>query len=211
MFLQTNYILFLIGPEDRYITEDGINCTFLRNLNLLNHKIQNIDSLSSLLKQFFEFYSHFDFAKHAICLNEGVAITKPEHCAMYIVNPLERGLNVSKNVSLEEVERFKVEVKNAAWILESEENTTTNWGILGLFETTRKTAGLGMLHYFSRNSQRLVDVNKLFDESEQEELEFKSQEVKQHVQEIKSKTQEALRSIEKKENKIQRRLEKRRR
>lgn len=187
----------------------------MRDAKLLNHKTKNTDSLASLIKQFFEFYSQFDFASKAVCLNEAVAVTKPEHSAMYIVNPLERGLNVSKNVSLEEVERFKMELRNAAWILESQERTTANWGILGLFENTRKSAGLSMLQFHSRQG-RLVDVNKLFEaEGEEDEVagnvEFKSDEVKKHVQDIKKKTGESLKNLQKQNNKIQRRIEKGRR
>lgn len=131
---------------------------------------------------------------------------------MYIVNPLERGLNVSKNVSLEEVERFKGELRNAAWLLESQENNASNWGILGLFQNSRKTAALGMLQYNSRQGTRLVDVNTLFeDEEEVQKVEFKNEDLKRQVQDIKKKTGETLRSIEKQEIKVQRQLEKRRR
>lgn len=165
----------------------------------------------SLLKQFFEFYSQFDFTSKAVCLNEATAITKPEHSAMYIVNPLERGLNVSKNVSLEEVARFKGELRNAAWTLESEETNSANWGILGLFQNTRKTtATLEMFKYQSQHGTRLINVNKLFEE-EEEKTEFKNVDVKKKVQEIKKETEETLKSIEKQEGKNYRRLEKRRR
>lgn len=39
---------------------------------------------------------------------------------MYIVNPLEENLNVSHNVSLEEIERIRTEMREAAWTFESE-------------------------------------------------------------------------------------------
>lgn len=206
-------LCYFSGPEDRYITEDGVNCTFLRDLKVLNYKTKNRESLASLLKQFFEFYSQFDFSKKAICLNEAVAITKPEHSPMYIVNPLERGLNVSKNVSLEEVERFKAELRNAAWIMESQENNTSNWGLLGLFQNTRKSVSLDLLHYHAKQGARLVEVNKLFDEEEDsmQDVNFKNKEIKQQVQDIKRKTEQTLKDIEKQEVKAQRRLEKHRR
>lgn len=131
---------------------------------------------------------------------------------MYIVNPLERGLNVSKNVSLEEVDRFKTELRNAAWILESQDSNTSNWGILGLFENSRKTAGLRLLQYHGRQGTRMLDVNKLFEEEEEEDekekIEFKNEELKRQVEEIKRKTVDTLKGIEKQENK---QLKKRRR
>ncbi|CAG2057787.1 unnamed protein product [Timema podura] len=111
------------GPDDRRITPDGVNCTFIRDLKkLIEHnetKKQNKDSLETLLLNFFEFYSSFDFSSRAISIVEGMTIPKPEHAPLYIVNPLERGFNVSKNVSHEETERLRIELRNAAWALES--------------------------------------------------------------------------------------------
>lgn len=183
----------------------------MRDIKLLNHKTENTDDLFSLLKQFFEYYSQFDFSNKAVCLNEAVAITKPDYSAMYIVNPLERGLNVSKNVSLEEVERLKAEIRNAAWILESQENSSSNWGILELFQNTRKSAAL--LHYQTRVGTRLLEVNTLFEEDAEREgnVEFKNEEIKKQVRDIKRDTEDTLKNIEKQENKVQRRLQKHRR
>lgn len=204
-----NKLVKLARPEDKYVTEEGVDCTFLRDLNLLKHNTENTDDLASLFKQFCEFYSNFDFTNKAVCLNEAVAITKPEHCAMYIVNPLERGLNVSKNVSLEEVERFKSELRNAAWILESQENNTSNWGILGLFENTRKIATFNMLHFNPKHG-RLVDVNTLFEEEEEPPVEYKNSKIKTEVQDIKRKTEETLKTIESRES-LHRKIHKHRR
>lgn len=152
-------------PKDVFITEEGINCTFLRNADRLNFKKQNVVDLKDLLKDFFEYYSQFDFTSKAVCLNEGIPITKPEHSALYIVNPLERGLNVSKNVSLEELDRFVMEVRNAAWCLESQENNHSNsWGILSLFNNKQTIP----LHVHAQHKQpKLVEVSKLFDDKEQ--------------------------------------------
>lgn len=180
---------------------------------MLKKQTKNTESLSSLLKQFFEYYSQFDFTNKAVCLNEAVAIPKPEHSPMYIVNPLERGLNVSKNVSLEEVDRFKAHLKNAAWTLESSEETnTSNWGILGLFDNSRKTAASELLKYHTKQGTRLLELNTLFEEENQvEEMKFKNVEIKRQVEDIKKKTEETLRTIEKQENKIQKQTAKRRR
>lgn len=113
--------------------------------------------------QFFEYYSQFDFSSKAISLNAGIAITKPEHSALYIVNPLERELNVSKNVSFEELEHFKMEVRNAAWCLESQENHKNNWGILSLFDNKKK-AFQPIAH---PKHTKLIEVSKLFEPVEE--------------------------------------------
>lgn len=118
--------------------------------------------MQSLLEEFFEYYSQFDFSMKAICLN-GIVIGKPDHSPLYIVNPLERGLNVSKNVSLEELQKLKMEMKNAAWILESQEKGTDS-GILSLFESKKK------LSLAAPKQSKLIEVSKLFDEDENKQV-----------------------------------------
>lgn len=176
------------------MTEDGVNCTFLRDINRLNFKSKNTDSLKTLLGQFFEYYSQFDFSTKAVSLNEGVPIIKPEQSALYIVNPLERGLNVSKNVSLEELEKFKLEVRNAAWLLESSENLSTN-GILTLFNKNKN--GIPIVSSMQRQG-KLLQISKLFEEAtgKSNTTDFKNDFVKNQVETIKSETEQALKNIE---------------
>ncbi|XP_061717935.1 poly(A) RNA polymerase, mitochondrial [Cydia pomonella] len=154
--------------EDIRIAEDNLNCTFLRDANKLppSSYSQNDAPLETLLLQFFEFYAQFDFADKAISLNEGAAVRKPNALPLYIVNPLEQALNVSRNVSYEECERLKMEVRNAAWQLEAglEGDKTDDWGLLGLIEK-KSTRGLKKLLRVG-NSQRLVSVKDLFTNEE---------------------------------------------
>ncbi|XP_066253615.1 poly(A) RNA polymerase, mitochondrial isoform X1 [Euwallacea similis] len=191
-----NHLTKLAGPEDQYITEEGINGTFLRNIQNLNLKNQNTDSLESLLLEFFEHYAQFDFSRKAICLNEAVSITKPEHSPLYIVNPLERGLNVSKNVSVEELDRFKIEVRNAAWLLESQKNKLDDKGLLTIFEM-KQNMQEKLNFVFSQKNNRLMEVSALFEEDEEiKEVEYKNAQVKNAVQNIKKETKENIKSIE---------------
>ncbi|KAH8419827.1 hypothetical protein KR009_003082 [Drosophila setifemur] len=162
-------------PGDARVTEDGINCTFARDVERFRFTSRNQSSLSELLLQFFEFYSQFDFHNRAISLNEGRALSKPDHSAMYIVNPLEQLLNVSKNVSLEECERLRIEVRNAAWVLESEvENASMSteadaerqdllaWGLLNLFKHPEKPVIRPNMFF----KPRMVEVSDLFEQKE---------------------------------------------
>ncbi|XP_048483365.1 poly(A) RNA polymerase, mitochondrial [Plutella xylostella] len=171
------YLVQRAGKEDVRIAEDNLNCTFLRDMNKLppDTYSQNTASLETLLVQFFEFYAQFDFQDKAISINEGTAVRKPNGLPLYIVNPLEQTLNVSRNVSYEECERIRMEVRNAAWQLETAmEEKTDDWGLLCLIE--RKTSrGLKKLLRVG-NSQRLVSVKDLFkdDDSVPEENELKS-------------------------------------
>lgn len=199
------------SAADIRVTEDGINCTFARDLDRLGFRSRNTSSLSELLLQFFEFYSQFDFHNRAISLNEARALAKPDHSAMYIVNPLEQLLNVSKNVSLEECERLRIEVRNAAWILESEvENTTLteserheqSWGLLNLFKHPEKSIIRPNMFF----KPRMVEVSDLFEKSQAGSaatttptttaaVNYKSATVRQQVQSIKAAARSDLKQL----------------
>lgn len=181
-----NHLIRKARKEDTKVTEDNINCTFLRDLNALGFKTTNASSVDELLIEFYEFYSSFDFSNRGISLNEAKSILKPDHCAMYIVNPLEPLLNVSKNLSLEETERFRIEVRNAAWILESDmqSNRTPGepWGLLNLFKTNQKSLIRPQMFF----KPRMVDVTDLFEKGDApaQRIEYKNHVVKRQVEEI---------------------------
>jgi len=108
------YVFILTGKSDARVTADGIDCTFLRDTT----KIQKFftpqnqtSSLSELLYEFFEFYSEFDFTSKGVSLFTGTAWGKPDAGPMYIQNPIERHLNVARNVSKEEISRLKSKTK----------------------------------------------------------------------------------------------------
>uniref|UniRef100_A0A8D8LWM5 Poly(A) RNA polymerase, mitochondrial n=1 Tax=Cacopsylla melanoneura TaxID=428564 RepID=A0A8D8LWM5_9HEMI len=169
------------SPKDRRVSDDGVNCTFLRDISKLQFHPSlpdTTDSLSTLLFGFFEFYSQFDFNNQGVSLYYGSPIPKPEYSALYINNPLERGLNVSKNVSFEELERLKVELRNASWKLESTANNNNkthtpleSWGILELFK--KQNLGEKAKNVFftegMKTKERLVSVQDLFSEGSNED------------------------------------------
>ncbi|KAL0879104.1 hypothetical protein ABMA27_004061 [Loxostege sticticalis] len=160
----------MAGKDDIRVAEENVNCTFLRDMNKLSPDSygQNRDSLETLLLQFFEFYAQFDFQDKAISINDGVPVRKPNALPLYIVNPLEQALNVSRNVSYEECQRLQAEVRNAAWQLEAglEGQKSDDWGLLGLIER-KASRGLKKLLRVG-NSHRLVSVKDLFRDNEKE-------------------------------------------
>ncbi|XP_011061541.1 PREDICTED: poly(A) RNA polymerase, mitochondrial isoform X2 [Acromyrmex echinatior] len=132
--------------NDVRCAENGIDCTFLRDINKLppdyKYKI-NQDSLETLLYDFFEFYSIFDFQKYGICIREGVQIRKPSRSALYITNPLETTLNVSKNVSLYELNRIISKTHDAIYTLETTDKFGSNgWGIMTLLKINNSNGDL---------------------------------------------------------------------
>lgn len=151
--------------EDIRITDDGINCTFLRDVSKLPRDVNNNKTLDQLLLDFLNYYASFDFHTNAISLNFGKQINKPEYSALYIVNPLEVHHNVSKNVSSEEMERFRIELRNAAWMLESLTTNTNSFNLLDIFkgyEISKKDKIIFEVENQVKNSNRLVTVKDLF-------------------------------------------------
>ncbi|XP_039757006.1 poly(A) RNA polymerase, mitochondrial-like [Pararge aegeria] len=175
----------LAGKEDTRVAEENLNCTFLRDLNKLPTESysQNTDDLQTLLFKFFEFYSQFEFQDKAISINEGRPVRKPNSLPLYVVNPLEPALNVSRNVSYEECERLRLEVRNAAWHLESclDGHKSDDWGILGLIEQ-KASRGLKKLLRVG-NSHRLVSMKDLFNDND--ELEPSAQGIRSKLEKFK--------------------------
>lgn len=127
------------------------------------------DSMLSeeVLLNFFQFYSTFDFSAHGLNLLSGKTVIKPDYSAMFIVNPVEPELNVSKNVSAEETERLRSEARNAAWLLEASGHSNSSkkggpWGLMRLLEGNPHTETIAK-NFFSRGRSRLVDVKSLFE------------------------------------------------
>ena len=116
----------------------------------MKHFNPKIDqNLEDLLRDFFNFYSSFPFEDKAISLKTGKLIGKPVECPMYIVNPLEENLNVSHNVSIAEVERLRIEMRESSWIFESEKPELMNIFRIGKPFKTKK-------------NQNVLDVSRLF-------------------------------------------------
>lgn len=130
------FFFLFIAFDDVRCTENGIDCTFLRNLEKLPPEYKyksNQDNLESLVYGFFEFISTFDFHTKGICIREGVPIRKPSRSALHITNPLETTLNVCKNVNIYELNRLTEKAHDAIYILETTDNSrNNNWGLMTL-------------------------------------------------------------------------------
>ncbi|XP_028046509.1 poly(A) RNA polymerase, mitochondrial isoform X2 [Monomorium pharaonis] len=129
--------------NDIRCAKDGIDCTFLRDINKLpiDYKYygSNQDSLETLLYGFFEYYSTFDFHTNGICIREGAQIRKPSRLPLHIVNPLETTLNVSKNVNIYELNRIVSKSHEAIYMLETaDKSKSNNWGIMPLLNINLK-------------------------------------------------------------------------
>ncbi len=122
----------LARPQDRIMCEDGVDCTFLRDIGGLQPQLNQLwnspgdPGVAQLLADFFEFYAGFDFSRHAVCIVSGAPRPKrhadrarQKQLSFYIdtTNPLEPDLNVSCNVQLHAVQRFQAECRNSQEVI----------------------------------------------------------------------------------------------
>lgn len=196
------------------ITDDYVDCTFGRDIRNINFKTDNNADLETLLYQFFEFYSVFDFSSLAISLNKGKEVKKQDFSPLYIVNPLEAKLNVSKNVSHDEINKIKIELRNATWSLETFNNADDPkkpWGLGALFKSdsvavnkkiAELTRILSVKDLFAGDTKTNVEKDatgseKDFDGPEETHKRpfYKNQSVKNEVNSIRKNTAEAINQI----------------
>ncbi|XP_076763618.1 mitochondrial poly(A) polymerase [Xylocopa sonorina] len=112
-----------------------------------NTKCNNQESLHSLLFGFFEYYSMFDFKMQAICIREAKLKPKSDQSPLFIYNPFNPTLNVSKNVTMVEIVRMIDQFRQGLQtMLESEDSTV----ILNLINCA-KPSGLSAQKQFSGN------------------------------------------------------------
>ncbi|XP_029444482.1 poly(A) RNA polymerase, mitochondrial [Rhinatrema bivittatum] len=108
----------LAGTADKH-TIEGSDCTFVSDLNQIKPS-ENKETLDVLLKEFLEFYGNFAFSKNSINIRKGKEQNKPEVSPLYIQNPFEQTLNISKNVNQTQLERFVDLARDSSWMLQQE-------------------------------------------------------------------------------------------
>lgn len=99
---------------------------------------RNTETLELLLKEFFEYFGNFAFNKNSINIRQGREQNKPESSPLHIQNPFETSLNVSKNVSQSQLQKFVDLARESAWILHQEgkdrpsPSSNQPWGLAAL-------------------------------------------------------------------------------
>ena len=105
----------ILGEENVYICDDGVNCTFLRDVNgresLLNKCFEKHLPLHEILLEWFRFYYEVDFSSVTLCIISGQLKTKLkrrdfQNC-LDLTNPLQPDQNVSINVSQKTIQLFQ--------------------------------------------------------------------------------------------------------
>ncbi|XP_030120290.4 poly(A) RNA polymerase, mitochondrial [Taeniopygia guttata] len=125
----------LADEKDKHII-GGYDCSFVSDLRKIK-PTKNTETLDVLLGEFFEYFGNFDFRKNSLNLRKGKEVNKPESSPLYIWNPFEQDLNISKNVNQPQLEKFIAMARESAWILQKEDKTQQMinkepWGLAAL-------------------------------------------------------------------------------
>lgn len=127
-------------PSDSCQLENGENCSFAREINRIDFPKTNYQSLAVLTKNFFAFYSEFDFQTQTISLDIGRYKINTLNLPMHIINPLFEAQNVARNVSKEYARGFNVKTKQALEIIESNTNEVETLEMLLKMTPPQKSA-----------------------------------------------------------------------
>ncbi|KFP39332.1 hypothetical protein N324_09360, partial [Chlamydotis macqueenii] len=125
----------LADEKDKHVI-GGYDCSFVSDLSKIK-PTKNTETLDVLLGDFFEYFGNFDFRRNSINLRKGKEVNKPESSPLYIWNPFEQDLNISKNVNQPQLEKFVAMARESAWILQKEDKTQRMinkepWGLAAL-------------------------------------------------------------------------------
>ncbi|XP_051468570.1 poly(A) RNA polymerase, mitochondrial [Apus apus] len=125
----------LADEKDKHVI-GGYDCSFVSDFSRIK-PTKNTETLDVLLGEFFEYFGNFDFRKNSINLRKGKEVNKPESSPLYIWNPFEQDLNISKNVNQPQLEKFIAMARESAWILQKEDKTQRMinkepWGLAAL-------------------------------------------------------------------------------
>ncbi len=112
-----------------------------------------------MLKEFFDFYALFDFQATAVSVARGQAYKRvdDQQQAMYIENPLDNDLNVSKNVNEDNVCKFQLSCQQASKLLEdcsAPQRNGSHWGLLRILDDNN--AGAVLSRIFTANDSKSV-------------------------------------------------------
>lgn len=108
-FMLTCLVLFflqrlpqpILPPSDTFVThrESGDSIQYITDISKLDWKSENTNTLAELVVEFFEFYRTFDYNRDAASLSTATIRANIAQDSIYIYNPLDQDLNVSRNVS----------------------------------------------------------------------------------------------------------------
>lgn len=93
----------ILPPSDTFVTRKGTSNESLNYItngkSMSNFQSENTSTLSELLADFFEYYSKFNYTTDAISMTNGAIRANIASDSIYIYNPLDSGVNISRNTT----------------------------------------------------------------------------------------------------------------
>lgn len=162
-----NEMILAARPELDYRLVDEVECTYLRDPSPYKKRAKlNQQSLEELFVGFLEFIESYPFAVRSISVVWGESQRKAEEdTPLYIQNPLEPHLNVSKNVKPKEAIRLSTEARCSLFQLE-DSGARSSLGSLLLGGTTKSEGDHSKAHQWNKQSRVLLDINAIFSTKE---------------------------------------------
>lgn len=157
---------------------NDIDCTFLRDPSTFK-KQTNEKSLEELFVGFLKFIEKFNFEDLGVSVIWGDVMKKPDRCPLYVQNPLERELNVSKNVSIKEVVHLGMEARNTLFELESS-TSGEHWGLLAIPRATVISSASKSPSKEHKSVMTSLSIKNLFlpDDEDEQPIDSKSAKIK---------------------------------
>ena len=117
-----------VGP---YICKSDVKLSSIHQFELVKNYVFFSLISEDLFIGFLTFYEKFDFANHGISIVSGLTVDKPPDTPTYVVNPIEKQLNVCKNITEDEINNFKEKCHSSLQILETNKSRNgKSWGLL---------------------------------------------------------------------------------
>lgn len=108
-FMLTCLVLFflqrlpqpILPPSSAFVTHQGSDesIQYITDISKLDWTSENTNKLAELVVEFFDFYRTFDYNRDAASLSTATIRANIAQDSIYIYNPLDQDLNVSRNVS----------------------------------------------------------------------------------------------------------------
>lgn len=116
----------IIPPFKELLNHEYIHKPIILLDNQLN------STLPKLIKDFFRFYSNFNFTSSAMDLYDGSIIKKLDNSSVYVVNPLDKSRNICHNVTKKGLDSLVQAIQTASSDLQNTTKTSKHESPLAL-------------------------------------------------------------------------------
>lgn len=93
----------ILPPANAFVTLNATSndetIPYITDTSKLNFKSQNTSTLAELVVEFFDFYRKFNYAQEGLSILTGTIKSNVGQDSIYIYNPLEKTVNVCRNVN----------------------------------------------------------------------------------------------------------------